>query len=281
MNWISRKTYASYFYILFLVFLVVRYIDGLFLTELVSNPIRSPRVDLIVWITQWLDIPNLMSTSLLSTGIDIAIVILPIVILYRLFKDQTINRLVLTLCIFFGLYILIIYCFPTLSIRKYLGLVLIPIAFTFSTSKRYYSYLELMRYYILFVFTSASLWKIFRGVALDTNHMQLSLKAQHIDNLVNYPSHHVTDLVSTFIHDPVICSMIFLLAILFQLSFGIGFFTKKYDKALAIFLIIFIISDYLVMKIEYWEFLVFLPLLLGSYPSATEGITTQKTADSE
>ncbi len=260
MGWISRKSYVLYFYGCFIVFMLTRYLDGLLLYQISANPIRSPRIDLVVWTTHLVGIPDLVSNPFISLFIDLLILSLPFVILYNVYLGKKINRLAFALFISFAFYILIIYCFPTLSIRKYLGLVLIPIAFTFASEKRYLNYLQLMRYYVLFVFTSASLWKIFRGVAWDSSHMQLSLKAQHIDNLINWPDHYITKLMSAIIANPTYCTIIFIVAIISQLTFSIGFFTKKYDRFLAFLLIVFIISDYLVMRIEYWEFIVFLPL---------------------
>lgn len=264
---LSKRAYGLYFYGCFIIFMTIRFFDGLFLHQIVDNPIRSPRVDLIVWITQYLNIPDIIARLQFGYFFDIVLVILPITILYRLYKGLDIRKLALINSLVFLLYVLIIYCFPTLSIRKYVGLILIPIAFVFSSEKRYYQYLELMRYYVLFVFTSAALWKILRGVAWDASHMQLSLKGQHIDNFVNWPDHYITTIVSSIIDNPSYCSLLFLSAVLFQLSFAVGFFTKKYDKILAFFVAVFILSDYLIMRIEYWEFIVFLPLLIFPMPT--------------
>jgi len=271
---ISRKSYVIYFYLCFIIFLMVRYFNGLFLFQISENPIRSPRVDLVVWTTQLTGIPDLLSIFGIGLLIDLLIIALPFVILFRTFRNRNTYRLIMGLTILFGLYVLFIYCYPTLSIRKYLGLILIPIAFIFSSKERYHTYLELMRYYVIFIFTSASLWKIVRGVAWDPTHMQLSLKAQHIDNFVQFPNHYITQLLSTIIDNPTQCSILFGAAILSQIAFFIGFFTKKYDRFLAFLLIIFVISDYLVMRIEYWEFVVFLPLfykweLNSSYQSSS------------
>ena len=133
MAWINKKSFAIYFYGLFFVFMLIRYFDGLFLHQIISNPIRSPRVDLVVWITHSFGIPNLISNPIVSLSLDIALILLPILILYRVFRNQKINKLAALLFTLFGLYILLIYCYPTLSIRKYLGLVLIPIAFIFTS----------------------------------------------------------------------------------------------------------------------------------------------------
>lgn len=264
MEAIKRKSFALYFYLCFLLFMMVRYVDGLFLYHIIANPVRSPRVDPVVWSTHYLGVPEWMTIPWIALVFDFLILALTIIILYRIYFDKKINKLTAVLTFLFAFYVLVIYCFPTLSIRKYLGLILLPIAFVFRSEKRFYSYLELMRYYVLFLFTSASLWKILRGVAWDPSHMQLTLKAQHIDNFINCPDHFITQLISTFIDNPVLCHYVFVLAILSQLSFSIGFFTKKYDKLLAFLVIIFIVSDYLVMRIEYWEFIVFLPLFFRS-----------------
>ena len=265
----DRKTYAIYFYVCFIIFSIVRYFDGLFLFQIAENPIRSPRVDPLVWFIQYLGLPKYMSHPVVQFFFDGAIILLPIIILIRVLMNKKINRIADILVLFFGIYILMIYCFPTLSIRKYLGLVLIPIAFIFRSKSRYLSYLEVMRYYVLFVFTSASIWKIARGVAWDPTHMQESLKVQHIDNFIHWPDHYITKIIAPIIDNPMYCSVLLLGAVVTQLLFGIGFFTKKYDKFLAALLILFIISDYLVMRIEYWEFIVFLPLLLFK-PKQTE-----------
>ncbi|MDF1697438.1 MAG: hypothetical protein P1U56_16465 [Saprospiraceae bacterium] len=262
MGWINRKTYLLYFYTCFIIFLIIRYFDGLFLTQISSNPIRSPRVDLNVWLTQASGIPEIVGQPLISYSFDFLIIVLPLIILYKTFKEKSTISLIWTHAILFLFYILIIYCFPTLSIRKYLGLVLLPFAFIFVSESRYKNTLEVMRYFVLFIFTSASMWKIIRGVAWDNYHMQLSLKAQHIDNFVHWSDHYITQLIGQIIDNPTFCALLFGAAVLSQIAFAIGFFTKKYDRLIAGLLLIFIVSDYLVMRIEYWEFIVFMPLFL-------------------
>ena len=275
MDLINRRTYTIYFYVCFVLFLVIRYFDGLFLSQISSNPIRSPRVDLIVWLTHLIDLPDLFTNTTLSLILDTSIVILPLIILFQVFRNRSIHKTSLVLSFLFTFYILVIYCYPTLSLRKYLGLVLIPFAFSFSNNERFSNYLRLMRYFVLFVFTSASLWKITRGVIFDDWHMQLSLKLQHIDNFANWPDHYITKLLSTFIANSQYCYVLFILAVLMQLSFVVGFFTRKYDRLLAFFLIVFIITDYLVMRIEYWEYIVFLPLFWYPFPPL-KGIKSSK-----
>ena len=265
MKTIDRRLLALFFYGLFIAFTLVRYLDHLMLSQIMDNPIRSPRVDPMVWTSHLVELPELIRDLQLSLPLDLVITLLPILIIYRAYHSKKVNALVAIHTILFAIYVLVIYCFPTLSIRKYLGLLLLPIAFIFVNHSRFYNYLELMRYYVCFVFTSAALWKILRGAAFDGHHMQLSLKAQHIDNFINWPDHFITQLLSTFIHNPQFNALVFFLAILLQLIFILGFLTKKHDRILGVLLIIFILADFLVMRIEYWEYLVFLPLFFRSF----------------
>lgn len=250
---------------MFLIFMIIRAFDQLMMSQIGNNPIHSPRQDPIVWIIQWTRIPDFLTSNIVSIIYDILMISIPIFIIMRLLRNKSIHRLSTLHFGLFFIYILSIYCFPTLSIRKYLGLLLTPIAFIFQDEKRYARYMELLRFYICFIFSSASIWKIARGVITDTDHMMLTLKQQHIDNILNWNDHIITKLAIYLVSNPMICHYLLLAAIFSQLLFLIGFITKKYDWLLAILLIVFIIMDFLIMRIEYWEFLIFLPILLNIY----------------
>ena len=261
MNWISQQKYTRYFFLLFILFLLVRMQDGLFLSQLGDLPINAPRIDPFIWFMHAIGLPQFIIQSGISIVLDSAIVVLPMVILFYSFSKKWLPRkLILFHAILFFFYVAFVYCFPTLSLRKYLGLVLIPFAFTFDKESRYIAYLKLMRFYAIFIFVSASIWKIARGHVWDSSHMHHILKAQHIDNIVHAPSHISSSLASFFIGHPAWSTILIWSAVMSQLIFGIGFFTRKYDRWLGILLIVFVAMDYLIMRIEYWEFLVFLPL---------------------
>ena len=65
---------------------------------------------------------------------------------------------------------------------------------------------------------------------------------------------------------PLLSYTLYLIATLLELSFLIGFFTKKYDKWLVVLAIVFVFFDQQVMRIPYWAMLIsVIPLWFSSY----------------
>jgi hypothetical protein len=83
------------------------------------------------------------------------------------------------------------------------------------------------------------------------------LLMQHKEFLVASPQHWI-------IRNHYIGYFLFLASTVLELIFSIGFFTKKYDKQLFILFILFLIMDFIVMRINYFEVLsLALPLLFS------------------
>jgi len=186
---------------------------------------------------------------------------LPILILY-LEKEEKNNRsIILTHTVAVAIFLVTIYSYPTLSIRKYLPMVIVPVAFLFVTEERYEFTLRAIRYWVCYIFASAAIWKIVRGAAFDKEHMIETVISQHIDTIVHWSDHYMSGIASWLIAHPMACAALLIAAVLSQLTFLIGFFTRNYDKWLMALLGIFVLADYLVMRIEYWEYALLLPLL--------------------
>lgn len=257
----DRSRLQIAFYIFFLICMAIRYGDGLMLHQLMENPLHDPRRDPVIWLIQWSGLPDLLSVEPVSYIFDLIVITIPLIILIRIYGNKSIQRLVLIHAMCFVIYILSINCYPTLSIRKYLGLALVPFAFAFLRTERLVSYLSLMRYFVCYIFASASLWKISRGAVWQPDQMKRILMDQHIEHIVHFPNHIVTQFVMWMLDHASLMQALLLSGVAAQALFIVGFFTKKYDRVLTILLVIFIAMDYLVMRIEYWEFLVFVPIL--------------------
>ena len=91
-----------------------------------------------------------------------------------------------------------------------------------------------------------------------------TLKNQHLKYFVNFEDGFTLQFIKWLIVHPDIAQAALWLGFLIQICFILAFITKKYDRSLFLFLLIFIVSDYLFMRIEYWEFIVFSPLFLYS-----------------
>lgn len=260
---ITRAKYIRLFYLAFIVFFILRIFDEYTLTQVNDCPIMSPRVDFFIWSLHGLGIKTILQNNLFALLLDGLVIGIPFVILFL--RDNVYQKkLIIAHSLLFFFYVAFIYMFPGLSLRKYIGLVLVPIAFWFGDENRYRNSLDILRYYVCFIFVSSASWKFVRGGLFQGDQMMNILKNQHLKYFVNFEEGYSDTVLNFLIAHPFISQVVLWLGFVLQIAFVIGFFTKKYDRLLFTLLVVFICSDYLFMRIEYWEFIVFSPLFLFS-----------------
>jgi hypothetical protein len=115
---------------------------------------------------------------------------------------------------------------------------------------------------VLFIFASSAMWKIVRGAIFESDQFVNILRNQHFEHMVLFPDHISTHIAEWLITHQEAAYIFYLLIAMLQLSFVIGFFTGKYDRWLLIAMLLFVLGDFLVMRVEYWEFFVFVPAFL-------------------
>jgi hypothetical protein len=148
--------------------------------------------------------------------------------------------------------------YPTNSIEAHTAWLLFPVAFLVSNPKTFRLLIEGLRYFFLFFFVSAGVWKIVNGGLFYPDQMSGVLLFQHADLLSSSPGYWQTGMIEWLIDHPQAGYLLYVLSAVMELLFLVGFFTKKYDKLLIIVFIIFLISDQLVMRIPYYEVLPYL-----------------------
>jgi glycosyltransferase involved in cell wall biosynthesis len=151
--------------------------------------------------------------------------------------------------------------YPTTSIEGYVAWLLFPILFLFSNEKTFSLLLEGLRYFFLFIMGSAGVWKFLQGGIFHPDQMSGILLYQHKELLTNSTGYWQTDLIWYLTEHKAISYLLYAAACLLELSFLAGFFTRKYDRYLAIAFLIFLVMDYVIMRIAYFEWLPFLILL--------------------
>ncbi len=87
---------------------------------------------------------------------------------------------------------------------------------------------------------------------------------QHKDMLANSPEYWQSRFIVYLINHQVLSYALYLCSTVIELTFIVGFFTKKYDRLLALAFILFLIMDYLLMRIPYLELTPFLLTLIYS-----------------
>lgn len=154
------------------------------------------------------------------------------------------------LFLWFGLYIL---SFNALLGHFYHSLIayfLLPLPLVCKNETSQKLAWEAVRYYFLYIMISAAIWKIGRGTAFSNEHFQEVYFRQHSFLWILEPRPRGQELSSLF--------NAFAVATVFQLSFAIGLFTKRFDFLLAIGFTVFVLINYLFMGITSWQLLPFL-----------------------
>jgi hypothetical protein len=108
---------------------------------------------------------------------------------------------------------------------------------------------EGIRYYLIFVMISAAFYKLVNGAICFPSHFSNVLMAQHADIGILHTHTLTTDIAQILIAYPYVGWIVFIMLFLLQSVFVIGFFTKKFDAYLFVLVIVFVVLDYLIMRI--------------------------------
>jgi hypothetical protein len=138
----------------------------------------------------------------------------------------------------------------------FVGVILMSIPFWFKSEQRFNFSWEAARYYLLYIFASAALWKILRGSAFYHDQLSNILKQQQINLLLQNPGNYKAHIAQYLIAHTGVSHILMLANVLLQLSFAIGFFTRKYDMVLFVLAIVFVVCNFLVMGILSMELLI-------------------------
>ena len=137
-----------------------------------------------------------------------------------------------------------------------IALIVISIPFWFKSEQRFNFSWEAVRYYFLYVFASAALWKILRGSAFYTDELSNILKSQQLNLLLQNPESFRAHIAEYLIANPATAHVVLLVNVFVQLTFLAGFFTKRFDKVLFWLAIVFCIANYYVMGIVSMDLLI-------------------------
>ncbi|MDB5191618.1 MAG: hypothetical protein JWQ96_1181 [Segetibacter sp.] len=242
--------------------------NGLFLYQLQPSLFNN-RFDLFTWlfmktgIHQWL--PHNSAGWVLF---DVTFYALPGLFLFTYIKSLRASVIVAFLMLLVNwTYIQTYTLYPTNSIESYTAWLLFPLLFLAINLKSFYLIFHGLRYFFLFFFASAGVWKLVQGGVFYTEEMSGVLLYQHKEYLTSSPNYWYSDLIYGMIIHPAIGYGLYIAGTVLELVFIIGFFTRKYDKVLIAAFITFLVMDVLIMRINYFETLPFVLTLYYSRKS--------------
>lgn len=185
--------------------------------------------------------------------LDVGIFLFPVLVFSWYWRKKKFSVL-LGLCftVFFFLYFLLNNLFFLIALEGIIPIFFYTLLFWANKEKNWNLGVNVVRYQLLYLMFTAGVWKVCRGAVFSTNVMSNILIAQHVDLLVDKCSFFQCGIYEYLIEHPTVAQILYASATGMELLFGIGFFTKKYDKWLAALLLLFIIGDHFIMRIPYW-----------------------------
>lgn len=259
----QQQQILKWYCLMFYLAMAARWYNGLLLTQLSPTFFNIPP-DGWSWLLMqtgihlWL-VDNTPATLL----IDALFLLMPA--FYLMVKNPFGRKTVAIILLMINLiYISLFVVFPTTSVEGSIAWLLFPALLIATGLRSFWLMLHALRYFLLYFFASAGIWKLIQGGVWHTEQMSGILLYQHKEYLVSSPAAWFTQVTYWLIDHPGLSYILYLAATLLELSFIIGFFTHRLDGVLLVLALLFLVMDVLIMRIHYWEIG---PLLLTLYYS--------------
>lgn len=234
-----------------------RYMNGMLLTQVQPAFFVTP-MNVTTWGIMYTGIHQLFIESKAACIVaDILLVLLPLiyVLLFLAGKAKAVVICGWSILIFNWVYAQCYVIYPSNSIEGHIGWMLFPVVLVCRGLISFSFALHFIRYFFLFFFVSAAIWKIRNGGIFNIDEMSGILLYQHTPFLVTSPASFLTGMYYWLILHPVIGYSLYLAAAIIELFFIAGFFTLRIDRVLLVFFFVFLIADIMVMRIKYFEVL--------------------------
>lgn len=251
MQFKDIKQFQRAAYLMLLFFYLLRYMQGVWLWQLAQPLYIHVRADYFYWLAHLTNIPQtILAWPLLSLGVDLSIVVSLVFLAYRPFI-RSLAYLNL------GLIITYLLCFHDGTLHHSHSLLPMFFMSALLCVKNPISWplaMAAFRFYACATMLMAGLWKVYRGTAFDVEQMAAILQNQHIELLYTQPDAFFSKVYIYLIERPKLAFMLWQSAIWLELSFVIGFFTRRADAYLLFALLAFIVADYFLMSLYFFEF---------------------------
>lgn len=156
---------------------------------------------------------------------------------------------------FLAVYLLLADIFWQVHHEPFVLYVLLPLALITQRPEQFDRIMRGCRYYFLYVFISAAVWKVARGGVFNGEEMSRILLVHHSELLSGDCSGLLCRSYAWLIDHPLAAQTLYLGGVLLEATFILGLFTRRYDRLLLALAVLFVVADQLVMRIPYWTLL--------------------------
>jgi hypothetical protein len=230
-----------------------RFLSNTLFSQLIQPVLIDPGIDSTFWLFHWLGIPHAVTHSVIGSALlDLLLFLLPVMAI--MIPQRRYIAVAFTLL--GTIYQITISTYSAHHYHSLVGVLLLSIPFWFG-SERFNIVWQAARYYLVFIFTSAAIWKLSRGGLFVYTDMSGILMAQHSQYLFDYPTSFLAQFWAYLICHPQLSQSLLIATFVLQLSYIGGFFTRRFDRFYIAVTILFFMANYAVMHIFSFELLVF------------------------
>lgn len=258
------KKYAIYWIVIYILYAGWYYFNGLLLFQI--NPVVFfNKIDIS---TNLLFITGIQHGVLeyfwVQILLDCLFLSLPLVFIVCFIRGYYSTITAWIIAAYILVYSLLSWIFTYISPETLAGFVFTALLFTDRNRKNFYFRFHALRYLFLLFFFSAAVWKIAEGGIFHSEEMSSILVMQHKQLLAVADTSFYTSFIKFIIEHQWLSYSLYMAAFILEFTFIIGFFTKRFDRLLLAFLVLFIITDLLFMRINYFGWLSYGGLLYFS-----------------
>ncbi|MEY4927363.1 MAG: hypothetical protein RI894_1799 [Bacteroidota bacterium] len=248
----NRRFVARTVFLAAIVAWVWRYQNGILLHQIGVPVLQNPSIDYAYWAWSYSGIAHQIMAQNWGFWIDLGWLSAAIgmVIYYR---NNVLPVLFWVCAVAYHLTLNLYDCWMN---AFFLGFLLVPIPFFTKKTPLFSLLMEGLRYYVVFIYFSAFLWKVFGLFFLNIEEGQAVISQSLGFWLYERPHDFSTQIYTFFINHPQLSYAMFLLGAISQAFFVVGFFTKKYDKILVFLAVSFHILAYYFIDVPFFELLV-------------------------
>ncbi|NNC95102.1 MAG: hypothetical protein HKN92_06025 [Chitinophagales bacterium] len=228
--------------------LAYRYFSSALFHDLSGAVIPFTSLDLLYIGFHILGFPQKLMTPPLGIIFDLLLILSAIISIFKV--EWRWPTIACGLLLF--IYMIVFNSYTNHHYHSLIGVILMTVPFYFKSEKSMSLSWQSVRYYFIFIFVSASLWKLFRGAIFDGDHMVAILKEQHLLSLADNSNVFIEYLIS---HSHM-SQLLFISAFTCQFLFVFGLFSRKFDFILLILLLIFMTMNLIVMHVFSFELMI-------------------------
>lgn len=258
MRSLTREQIQRIVFILYSLLLVHKFANAELLFQHANPPLTYPILNFPYWLFLLSGVKTFVFES---TFLKVSITFLLFVsaILSSIKCKSSFYPKIFCVCLWFYQYLY----FSIVAYQPFaIGLLFPCLAFMFKENLRFFIVFNFGRYFFCGLYFLAGVLKIVNGGVFNIYQMSDSIKMSCVDFMLYNPSSFKTGLMSFFLQHYLLGYLLYIGATVLEISFIVGFLTKKLDYFLVALFLIFHISNYLLLDLPFTNHIIILVFLL-------------------